>query len=52
MQQYFGNIHRMKIAFIRSFSGRNVGKYGPEKLRIRALFMQCQRRIEDPAKDL
>ena len=30
----------MKSARIRSFSGPNAGKYGPEKLRMRRLFTQ------------
>ena len=34
------NSHCMKSVRIRSFSGRNTGKYGPEKLRKRALFTQ------------
>ena len=43
----FGD-HCVKSVFIWSFSGRyfpafslNAGKYRPEKLRIRTLFMQC-----------
>ena len=32
--------HCVKSVCIRNFSGPNVGKYGPEKLRIRTLFSQ------------
>ena len=32
--------HYVKSVCIRSFSGPNAGKYGPEKLRIRTLFKQ------------
>ena len=36
------NIHCVKSVQIRSFfSGPNTGKCGPEKLRIRKLFMHC-----------
>ena len=34
------NSHCLKSVHIRSFSNPNVGKYGPEKLRIRTLFTQ------------
>ena len=33
--------HYVKSVGIRSFSGPNSGKYGPEKIRIRTLFTQC-----------
>ena len=31
----------VKSVLVRSFSGPNAGKYGPEKIRIRALLTQC-----------
>ena len=31
-------MHYVRSVHIRSFSGTNAGKYGPEKLRIRTLF--------------
>ena len=34
------NKHFVKSVRIRSFSGPNAGKYGPENLRIRTLFTQ------------
>ena len=36
-----GAWHYVKSAHIRGFSGPNAGKNGPEKLRIRTLFTQC-----------
>ena len=34
--------HCVKSVHIRSFSGPNAGKYGPDKLRIRTPFPQCR----------
>ena len=42
------NSHCLKSVHIRSFSNPNVGKYGPEKLRIRTLF--TQRSVWDSVK--
>ena len=36
-----GAWHCVKSVHIRGFSGPNAGKNGPEKLRIRTLFTQC-----------
>ena len=35
------DLHYVKSVFIRSYSGLNVGKCGPEYLRIRTLFTEC-----------
>ena len=39
-ESFIPDMHCVKSVRIRSFYGSNAGKYGPEKLPIRALFMQ------------